>query len=101
MERQRVKDFYENFRFKNTFAVNEETDELLKNVFQFFSHHRSKADQEIAFACAQALDNNNPANRKQIITSLIKKLPELIKQIEQKEAKMEAQFAAFRDNKLF
>lgn len=101
MQLERVKTFYEDFRLKDSFPVNEDTDELLHYTYQYFSHHRSKADQEISLACAHALEKKNAANRKQIITGLLQRLPEMIQQIEQKKIKMEEQFAAFRDNTLF
>jgi hypothetical protein len=73
----------------------------LEGMYAYFSHYRSKADQEIALACWKALHNNNVSHRNQIIKGLIQRLPEMRIEIKKKAETMEQHFAAFRDNRLF
>jgi hypothetical protein len=48
---ERVNAFYADFRLRDSFPVDEETNTLLEGMYAYFSHYRSKADQEIALAC--------------------------------------------------
>ena len=98
---KRIEAFEYYFKTIYSFPFDEDLNEKIKDTYNVFAAHRSKADQEIARACAQTLDEMNMARRDTIMKGIKERIPALLQETKAKLVVMEKHSAAFRSNPLY